>query len=74
MPTLKPILIAPTLLDFTMTSVERQDVVVPDVADNARAIDADLAPGLVSMSVSSGMTFSSMAADAVTTLKVEPGS
>ena len=33
-----------------------------------------ITPGSVSMSVSTGITFSSMAADAVTTLKVEPGS
>ena len=31
-------------------------------------------PGLVSIIVSIGITFSSMAADAVTILKVEPGS
>ena len=73
MPTLNPILIAPTLLDSTMTSEnDRTPWFFMSCTTRVRSIR--IWPGLVSIIVSSGITFSSIAAEAVTTLKVDPGS
>ena len=54
---------------------ERQHaVVVALVFVDRRALPMRMTPGLVSIGASTGMTFSSIAADAVTILNVEPGS
>jgi hypothetical protein len=71
-PSFRPTLIAPTLLDFTITSVNVSGPL--RCMSSITRLPKRMLPALTSMISSGVTTFSSIAADAVTSLNVDPGS